>query len=175
MPPITPVPIACWLAELAPLAIASGTTPRMNASEVMTIGRRRRRAACTVASTRSWPSSTRLLANSMIRMAFFADRPIRVIRPTLKNTSLGMPRRVTASTAPSTPSGTTSSTAVGIDQLSYSAARHRNTTSNDSAISIGAWLPDSRSCSDRPVHSRPAPAGSWATRRSISAMASPEL
>jgi hypothetical protein len=32
---------------------------------------------------------------------------------------------------------------VGIDQLSYSAARHRNTTSSDSAISIGAWLPDS--------------------------------
>ena len=40
------------------------------------------------------------------------------------------------STAPSTPSGTTSSTATGIDQLSYSAARHRNTTTIDSTISI---------------------------------------
>ncbi|MNV55086.1 hypothetical protein D3C71_1473090 [compost metagenome] len=61
-----------------------------------------------------------------------------VIRPTLKNTSLGMPRKVTANTAPSTPNGTTSSTEVGIDQLSYSAARHRNTTSNDRPSKIGA-------------------------------------
>ena len=51
IPPITPVPIACWLAELAPVAIASGTTPRMNARDVMTIGRSRKRAACRVASS----------------------------------------------------------------------------------------------------------------------------
>ncbi|MCY1410294.1 hypothetical protein D9M71_256600 [compost metagenome] len=145
MPPITPVPMACWLAELAPVAMARGTTPRMKAREVITIGRRRRRAARTVASTRSWPSSTRCLANSMIRIAFLADRPIRVIRPTLKNTSLGIPRKVTANTAPSTPSGTTSNTEVGIDQLSYNAARHRNTTSSESPIRIGAWSPDKRS------------------------------
>ena len=54
----------------------------------------------------------------MIRIAFFADRPITVIRPTLKKTSFGMPRSVAPSTAPSTPSGTASSTANGIDQLS---------------------------------------------------------
>ncbi|MNV27528.1 hypothetical protein D3C71_1186820 [compost metagenome] len=175
IPPITPVPMACWLAELAPVAIASGTTPRMNAREVMTIGRNRRRAACRVASIRSWPSSYRLLANSMIRIAFFADRPMMVISPTLKNTSLGIPRKVTASTAPSTPSGTTSSTEVGIDQLSYNAARHRNTINSDSPSRIGAWLPDNRSCNDNPVHSWPRPAGPCATSRSISAMASPVL
>ena len=56
--------------------------------------------------------------------------------------SLGNPRSSEKITAPSTPSGTTSSTATGTDQLSYSAARHRNTTSTDSAISIGAWLPE---------------------------------
>ncbi|MNH29773.1 hypothetical protein D3C79_900230 [compost metagenome] len=77
----------------------------------------------------------------------------------MKNTSLGIPRKLTAITAPSTPSGTTSSTEVGIDQLSYSAARHKNTTSNDSAISIGACEPESRSCNDRPVHSSPIPTG----------------
>lgn len=153
IPPITPVPMACWLAELAPVAMASGTTPRMNASEVITMGRSRSLAACRVASIRSWPSSYRLLANSMIRIAFFADRPIMVISPTLKNTSLGIPRRVTANTAPSTPSGTTSNTDVGIDQLSYSAARHKNTISSDSPSRIGAWLPDKRSCNDNPVHS----------------------
>lgn len=49
IPPITPVPIACWLAELAPVAIANGTTPRMNARDVMMIGRSRSRAAFKVA------------------------------------------------------------------------------------------------------------------------------
>ncbi|MNQ77432.1 hypothetical protein D3C85_922990 [compost metagenome] len=93
----------------------------------------------------------------------------------MKNTSLGIPRKVTASTAPSTPSGTTSSTEVGIDQLSYNAARHKNTTNSESPMSIGAWSPDRRSCNDRPVHSRPMPRGNCATRRWISFMASPEL
>ena len=51
MPPITPVPIECRLA--APRAGAherAAVTPRMNASEVMTIGRNRRRAASIAAS-----------------------------------------------------------------------------------------------------------------------------
>ena len=90
----------------------------MKAIEVIRIGRKRRCTASSVASTRSLPWACRSLANSMIRIAFFADRPITVIRPTLKKTSFGMPRRVAPSTAPSTPSGTTSSTANGIDQLS---------------------------------------------------------
>ena len=175
IPPITPVPIACWLAELAPVAIANGTTPRMNARDVMMIGRSRNRAAFKVASIKSSPWSYRSLANSMIRIAFFADRPMMVIKPTLKNTSLGIPRSDTAHTAPSTPSGTTSNTEVGIDQLSYSAARHRNTISSDRPNSSGAWEPDKRSCNDKPVHSWPSPAGSWLTRRWISFMASPVL
>ena len=79
------------------------------------------------------PRSCRVRANSMIRIAFFDDRPMMAIRPTLKNTSLGMPRRVTASTAPSMPSGTTRITANGIDQLSYSAASARNTASSEMA------------------------------------------
>ena len=44
------------------------------------------------------------------------------INPTLKYTSLGKPRNITADTAPKIPSGTTSITAKGIDQLSYKAA-----------------------------------------------------
>ncbi len=96
----------------------SGSTPRMKAIEVIRIGRKRRWQASSVASTRPLPCACRSLANSMMRMAFFADRPITVIRPTLKKTSLGMPRKVAPSTAPSTPSGTASSTAIGIDQLS---------------------------------------------------------
>ncbi len=42
MPPITPVPMARWLAELAPVAIASGKVPKMKAIEVITMGRKRR-------------------------------------------------------------------------------------------------------------------------------------
>jgi hypothetical protein len=45
MPPITPVPMARWLAEPAPVASASGNTPRMKAIEVITMGRKRMRAA----------------------------------------------------------------------------------------------------------------------------------
>ncbi|CAJ3729418.1 Uncharacterised protein [Burkholderia pseudomallei] len=66
--------------------------------------------------------------------------------------SFGIPRSVTPATAPITPSGTTSITANGIDQLSYSAASARNTTSTDSANSIGACAPDSRSSYDWPDH-----------------------
>ena len=118
MPPITPVPMARWLAEPAPEETTSGNTPRMKAIEVMRIGRKRRCTASSVASITPLPCATRSLANSMIRMAFLAERPITVIRPTLKNTSFGMSRIVAPSTAPSTPSGTASSTASGIDQLS---------------------------------------------------------
>ena len=71
-----------------------------------------------------------------------------VMRPTLKNTSLGMPAIMAANTEPMMPTGTTSSTAIGVAQLSYNAARHRNTTRIDSANSIGASAPESRSWKD---------------------------
>ena len=41
IPPITPVPTACWLPEPAPVLVAIGSTPKINASEVIRIGRRR--------------------------------------------------------------------------------------------------------------------------------------
>jgi len=97
------------------------------------------------------------------------------IRPTLKYTSLGNTRSHMASAAPSTPSGTTSSTANGIDQLSYSAARHRNTTRIEIPNSIGAWLPETRSSNEVLDHSKPMPAGSLAAMFSMASIASPEL
>src|SRR5690606_9085971 len=39
MPLMTPVPMARWLPDPAPLAMTSGSTPRMKASEVMMMGR----------------------------------------------------------------------------------------------------------------------------------------
>jgi hypothetical protein len=50
MPPITPVPTECRAPAPAPLEKASGATPRMKASEVMRIGRKRSRAASTAAA-----------------------------------------------------------------------------------------------------------------------------
>src|SRR3954468_5670529 len=44
MPANTVVPIACRLAAPAPLAITSGKTPKMNAKDVIRIGRNRIRA-----------------------------------------------------------------------------------------------------------------------------------
>ena len=84
MPPITPVPIEFWLAEPAPEASTSGSTPRMNASEVIRMGRNRRCAASSTASTALRPCACNSFANSMISTAFLADRPMIVIRPTLK-------------------------------------------------------------------------------------------
>ena len=85
--------------------------------EVMMIGRKRRRAASMAASRRLCPCSQSSLANSTMRIAFFAERPMMVIRPTLKYTSLDIPLTITASTAPMAPIGTISITDSGIDQL----------------------------------------------------------
>lgn len=63
----------------------------------------------------------------------------------------------------------------GTLQLSYSAARHRNTNRMETAYSMGACEPDWRSCSEAPVHSKPMPGGMVAMMRSTAAMASPEL
>jgi len=84
MPPMTPVPIAFWLPDPAPRLIARGKTPNMKASDVIRIGLRRIRDAVSVASIRFMPSSCKSLANSTIRMAFLAERPIVVSRPTWK-------------------------------------------------------------------------------------------
>ena len=84
IPPITPIPMEFCAAAPAPVAIASGVTPRMNASEVIRIGRSRSRAASTAASTVDRPRVSRSRANSMIRIAFLAARPMVVRIPTLK-------------------------------------------------------------------------------------------
>ncbi len=84
MPPITPVPIARRLLAPGPEAIASGTQPRPKASEVMTMARMRARAASFAASSTDMPARTCSMATSQIRIAFFADRPTSVTRPTWK-------------------------------------------------------------------------------------------
>ena len=82
MPPKTTVPMACWLAAPAPPATMRGTTPRMKAKEVMTMGRKRRRVASTAASVMDMPSARSSRANSTTRMAFLLARAIINTRPT---------------------------------------------------------------------------------------------
>ena len=85
IPPMTPVPMACRLAAPAPLLIARGNTPILNARDVITIGRNLSLAASTADSIISKPSCSRLCcANSTIKIAFFAARAISVISPIWK-------------------------------------------------------------------------------------------
>jgi multidrug efflux pump len=100
------VPIARRLLAPGPEAIASGTQPRPKASEVMTMARIRARAASSAASSTDIPARTCSIATSQIRMAFFADSPTSVTRPTWKYTSFSSPRTQVSSIAPSTAIGT---------------------------------------------------------------------
>ncbi len=81
MPLITHMPSEMRELAPAPVAVTSGTTPRMKANEVMRIGRRRVRAASIAASAISMPSARRSRATSTIRMAFLAPSAISSIRP----------------------------------------------------------------------------------------------
>src|SRR5215469_2467952 len=74
MPLNTVMPIDLRALAPAPLAITSGATPRMNANEVIKIGRSRAIAPSTAASNSGLPSCTRCSrATSTIRIAFLAE------------------------------------------------------------------------------------------------------
>jgi hypothetical protein len=122
MPPITAVPISFSLSDPAPLASASGSTPSTKAIDVMRIGR-----------SRIWRLDGRVEQRSalLVQLARELDDEDRVLRrqadrrqqPDLEVHAVGLADSVAASSAPSTPIGTTRITEIGIDQLSYSAAR----------------------------------------------------
>src|SRR6266849_6795231 len=94
MPKKTAVPSAWRISAPAPVASASGTTPKMKAKDVIKIGRRRVRAASTAASHRFAPRSSACLANSTIRIAFLAANPISTTNPIWVRTLLSMPRNL---------------------------------------------------------------------------------
>ena len=102
----------------APLASTSGTTPAMNATEVITIGRSRSRQASTAASTIPRPRCSNSRANSTIRMAFLQASPINTTRPILTKMLLSPPVNHTAKSAESMHIGTIRITASGRVQLS---------------------------------------------------------
>ena len=80
MPASTAVPRAFCAPDPAPLLTASGSTPKMKHSDVIMMGRKRRREASTVASNKSLPPLCNDLANSTIKIEFLAERPIMVSR-----------------------------------------------------------------------------------------------
>jgi len=81
MPPSTTVPRTWREMAPEPLAVTSGMTPRMKANAVIKIGRSRERAASSADSSIPPPAAILARANSTIRMAFFADKPINMTSP----------------------------------------------------------------------------------------------
>ena len=81
IPPNTVQPIVLRDSAAAPAAKANGKTPRINANEVISIGRKRNLTADKVVYIRSIRASTRSFANSTIKIAFFAASPMSVIKP----------------------------------------------------------------------------------------------
>ena len=147
-------------AEPGPEANRRGSSPSMKASDVITIGRKRSLAAVRAACTASTPLSTSSLANSTMRMAFFATRPTSITRPIWKYMLFSSPHIHIPRYAPIPAIGRDSITAMGTLQLSYWAARNRNTNRNASP-STSPVLPFSCfSWYDSPLHSTPMFSGS---------------
>ena len=133
MPANTATPMAWRISAPAPVDVTSGSTPITKASEVIRIGRNRRRLASIAASTGVFPVNSSSRANSTIRMAFFADRPTSTISPIWVKMLLSPPVSHTPVIAASRPSGTIMMIESGSVRLSYSAASTRKT----SRIAIG--------------------------------------
>jgi hypothetical protein len=81
------------------------------------------------------------LANSTIRIAFFAARPMSTTRPICVKMLLSRPAIHRPATAASRHSGTMRMITSGSDQLSYWAASTRNTNSVPSTNTAAAVLP----------------------------------
>ena len=121
------------LAEPGPPASTSGTAPTTVAIEVIRIGRRRTADDSTIASWMLRPSSRSWLANSTIRMPFFAASPTSITMPIWLNRLSVPPVSHRPISAPSTPSGTVSMITNGWMKLSNCAASTRYTISSASA------------------------------------------
>ncbi len=117
MPVMVTVPMSRRARAPAPSAFQSGRRPKMNANDVMRIGRRRRRAPVSAASTSDAPFSSSAFAYSTIRIAFFAESPISMMSPICAYTLLSSRRIQSPTNAPATAIGVLSSTLKGSDQL----------------------------------------------------------
>ena len=76
IPPMAPVPSALLPLAPTPCANIIGRRPMIIASDVMRIGRKRAAAASMAASIIVMPPCRLVTANSVIKIAFLAKRPI---------------------------------------------------------------------------------------------------
>ena len=119
MPPTTPVPIERRAPAPAPVDSISGSTPSTKASEVMTIGRKRRRAALSAASV-----GALALEEALLREFHDQDRVLRRQADQHHQADLEVDvvlqaaQRRRRPSAPSTANGTASTTANGSSQRS---------------------------------------------------------
>ena len=129
MPLNTAVPSERRAPELAPLASTSGSTPRMKANDVIRIGRSRRCAASMAASRTLLPCSCAFLGelddqNGVLGgqsdQRHDADLRVDVVRV--------RPQPDAGQRAEHAERHAPAARRTGIDQLSYSAARKRNTS-----------------------------------------------
>jgi hypothetical protein len=141
MPLKTAVPSVRRISAPAPLESKRGTTPRMKAIDVITIGRSRSRQASMVASRTGMPFSRCTLANSTIRIAFLLASPTSTTKPIWVKMLMSMLAIHTPAIALKRHMGTTKITARGSDQLSYCAARTRKTITTAKPKTIMAVLP----------------------------------
>ena len=88
MPANTAMPITLRPSAPAPVAVSRGVTPRMKAKAVIRIGRKRSLADSSTAVTASLPCSRSIFANSTMRMAFLAARPMSRMSPIWAKTLL---------------------------------------------------------------------------------------
>ena len=123
--------------------ITSGKVPRMKAKLVIRIGRRRAPAASTAASMAVSPRSSACLANSTIRIAFFAASAMSTIRPICVRMLLSSPRRFTPVIAANRVIGTMRMIDSGSRRLSNCAASTRKTNTTERVKMIAAILPAS--------------------------------
>ncbi len=84
MPPITPVPMSFWLPAPAPVEMARGVTPAMKASEGHQDRAQAQARRFLGRVQRAHAGALGASANSTIRIAFLAERPMVVIRATWK-------------------------------------------------------------------------------------------
>ena len=123
MPPMTVVPRMRREAAPAPVAITSGTTPRMKAKAVMRIGRRRRRAPASAASTSGRAALVLGLRELDDQDGVLGGQPDEHHQADLREDVQFVAASHERGTAPRTAMGVPSSTPKGSDQLSYCAAR----------------------------------------------------
>ena len=82
IPPSSAIPITFLASAPDPEAITSGNTPKMNEKAVINIGLNRDLDAAIAASYKLKPFLNSSLANSTIKMAFFAAIPINITKDT---------------------------------------------------------------------------------------------